>query len=694
MEKIIVNNKKFNLEESKKNHLIYQYCYKKGIEIPCFCYNENLEIAGNCRICLVEVSTSPKLVLSCATKVEKNMVVKTKTKRLKRVRQSIIEFLLINHPLDCPICDQGGECDLQNITQTYGLDRGRFYEFSKRSVLDKESGFFIKTIMTRCIHCTRCVRFFKEIEGIAGFGIIGRGEETEIVLRKENLLSILSGNVVDICPVGALTSKVYTFTARPWELNKYENIDILDSMCSSINLDLRNNKILRILPVSDSILNQDWITNITRYFFDGLSVQRLVKPFLIVKGTFLDLSWSSITKILLNRLLSNLVANKGISFILFDFIDLESLSYLKKFNLNLGILNINLIKKFYNNSDFNFNYFFNVDSLNLINYYYYFFLILNLRLKMPLLNTRLRSNLKKKDLKMFSVGFVSFDISFNMVNLGNNFETILNLLENKSKFNLSYFYNSFFINKFFNILNSKNLALLVGEDFFLFKKAYKILNRFCLHFLITNSDIFCLFTNTLDLNLQHLNLNNSKNFLQELNSNFIYSFYAFSNKDISKKKNNFSVLQNSYFSNNLKNYNLILPVSNFFEYNGSFLNFEGRLRKKLKVYSYNNLKLKSNNDILKYLNIVLNMSLNFLNFDFKLLKFFYNFIFINYEIYLNKNIIKISNVNYSYYNMHFFNFRIFDNLVNVYKYKNLYRNSFSLNKASIYLNTYLNTYAI
>ena len=212
---IRINNKKYEITNLEKNYLIYQYCFKKGIELPCFCYNENLEIAGNCRICLVEVSTTPKLVLACATKIEKGMVVKTNTQRLKKVRQSIIEFLLINHPLDCPICDQGGECDLQNITEAYGLDRGRFYEFSKRSVLDKESGFFIKTIMTRCIHCTRCVRFFKEIENIEGFGILGRGEDTEIVAKKENLLSILSGNVVDLCPVGALTSKTYSFKARP-----------------------------------------------------------------------------------------------------------------------------------------------------------------------------------------------------------------------------------------------------------------------------------------------------------------------------------------------------------------------------------------------------------------------------------------------------------------------------------------------
>jgi len=212
---VMIDTKKYELRENEQNYLIYQYSYAKGIELPCFCYNENLEIAGNCRICLIEIEKMPKLMLACATKIGKNMVIKTKTKRLERVRKSIMEFLLINHPLDCPICDQGGECDLQNIARDYGYDRGRFYEFKKRSVLDKESGFFIKTIMTRCIHCTRCVRFFKEIAGVTGYSLIGRGESTEIVANRFNLLTVLSGNVVDLCPVGALTSKIYNFKGRP-----------------------------------------------------------------------------------------------------------------------------------------------------------------------------------------------------------------------------------------------------------------------------------------------------------------------------------------------------------------------------------------------------------------------------------------------------------------------------------------------
>ena len=478
MENIIIDTKKYNLNEKEKNYLIYQYSYAKGIELPCFCYNENLEIAGNCRICLVEIEKMPKLVLACATKIDKNMVIKTKNKRVMRVRKSIMEFLLINHPLDCPICDQGGECDLQNIARDYGYDRGRFYEFKKRSVIDKESGYFIKTIMTRCIHCTRCVRFFKEIVGIVGFNLVSRGESTEIVANKFNLLSVLSGNVIDLCPVGALTSKIYKFKGRSWELNKYENIDILDTMCSSICLDLRNNEILRILPVSDSMLNQDWITNITRYFFDSLSINRFLKPFLILNKVFLELSWNNVTKIIIKKILYYLINNKGINFILSDFIDLESLFYLKQFNLNFGYLNINLIKNIYNNIDFNFFFLFNSSINNLVNYSLYLFITLNLRLKMPLLNTILRKKLKKKTIKIYSVGFISKDISLNVINLGNNLFQFINLLENKNKFIFFYYFTSFFLSSFFYIKNNKNIAVSIGENFFFFKNAYKLILNF------------------------------------------------------------------------------------------------------------------------------------------------------------------------------------------------------------------------
>lgn len=696
--KIIINDKMYNLNKDNENYLIYQYCFKKGIELPCFCYNENLEIAGNCRICLVEISTSPKLVLSCATKIIPNMIIKTQTKRLKRVRQSIMEFLLINHPLDCPICDQGGECDLQNITQIYGLDRGRFYEFAKRSVLDKESGFFIKTIMTRCIHCTRCVRFFKEIENLEGFGIVGRGEDTEIVTKKENLLSILSGNVVDICPVGALTSKLYTFSARPWELNKYENIDILNSMCSSICLDLRNNKILRILPVSDSYLNLDWISNITRYFFDSLYIQRLLKPFIVLENTYLDLSWSNIIKIVINKLFNYILNDKGITFFLYDFLDLNSMFFLKNFNLNLGFLNIILSKNLNNNLDFNFFFFFNTSLKNFKNYLNYFFVMLNLRLKLPLLNARLRLNLKKKKCKIFSIGFSSFDVSFDVLNLGNCFSNFIDILKNKSKLNLYFFFNSFFFSSYFSLFNLTYFSLFIGENFYYLRNSYQFLINFIKNWNINIKNIFNLFTSSIDLHYQELYLKNLKFNLKD--TKFFYNFYIFSNKKLKKKKNVFSVLQNSFFNNDLKNYNVILPVTSFFEYKGIFLNFEGRLRQKLKIYSYNNF-LKNNVDILKFFNIILlksNINLYFLNFVkfFKnLLIIFYDFFFFYKKILIIFNNFNFNNLMENLYKYCFINnFYIFEYLINAYHFKNIYKNSFSLNKASIYFNTYIHTYVI
>lgn len=696
---IMIDTKKYEFKDNEQNYLIYQYCYSKGVELPCFCYNENLEIAGNCRICLVEIEKMPKLMLACATKVGKNMIIKTKNKRLERVRKSIMEFLLINHPLDCPICDQGGECDLQNIARDFGYDRGRFYEFKKRSVIDKEGGIFIKTIMTRCIHCTRCVRFFKEITGVVGFGIIGRGESTEIVSNKFNLLNVLSGNVVDLCPVGALTSKIYNFKGRAWELNKYENIDILDTMCSSICLDLRNNEILRILPVSDSLLNQDWITNITRYFFDALILNRVLKPFLILNKIFLELSWLNVTKIIIKKIISYLVNNKkkGIIFFLTDYIDLESLYYLKKFNLNLGYLNINLLKNIYNNFDFNLNFFFNSELNNLKNYFLYFFLVLNLRLKMPLLNTILRKNLKKKTIKIFTIGFLSKDISLNVFNLGNNLLQLINILENKSSLNYSHYYISFFFSSFitYNSLfkNYIDIALLVGENFFFFKNSFKLLLN-CFQLLnIKYKDIYILFTNVIDLNYQELHLKNNKNY--NYMDKFIYSFTF----DIlkKKKKRSFTILQNSFFLQDITQFNLIVPTVSFFEYSGLYLNFEGRLRQKLKVYSFKNVQLKSNLEILKYLNIVLKKSFSFNIFNFNIIKYFSNLIDLNYNFFIkfyNINfiiILKNSNIQFFYnYLLLYDNINFYDILVNIYHYKDLYKVSPILNKVTKSLNNYLN----
>lgn len=223
-------------------------CEEAGIDIPRFCYHERLSIAGNCRMCLVEVEKSPKPQASCAMPAMPGMKIKTNTPMVKKAREGVMEFLLLNHPLDCPICDQGGECDLQDQAMVYGSDRGRFVDY-KRSVEDKNLGPLVKTVMTRCIHCTRCVRFAKEVAGVPDLGVTGRGRDSEIGTYIERVLtSELSGNVIDLCPVGALTSKPFAFTARSWELKGTESIDVTDSVGANIRIDSKGSEVMRIVP--------------------------------------------------------------------------------------------------------------------------------------------------------------------------------------------------------------------------------------------------------------------------------------------------------------------------------------------------------------------------------------------------------------------------------------------------------------
>jgi NADH dehydrogenase (ubiquinone) Fe-S protein 1 len=234
---------------------IFQFCSEKQVNLPCFCYHDKLSIAGNCRICLVEANGG--IVASCAMPLVPDMKIYTDSKRVRRARLSVLEFLLMNHPLDCPVCDQGGECDLQDITLTFGSERGRFYEYSKRSVDSFSScAPFIKTVMTRCIHCTRCVRFLKEVSGVFDLGVLGRGNSMEIGTYINRFVNDeLSGNIIDLCPVGALTSMPYAFHKRSWENDRIESIDIIDSLASSVRFDVVEDKIVRILPGLDENVN-------------------------------------------------------------------------------------------------------------------------------------------------------------------------------------------------------------------------------------------------------------------------------------------------------------------------------------------------------------------------------------------------------------------------------------------------------
>ncbi|KAK5641905.1 hypothetical protein RI129_010452 [Pyrocoelia pectoralis] len=268
-----------------------------GVEIPRFCYHERLAVAGNCRMCLVEVEKSPKPVAACAMPVMKGWRIKTNSEMTKRAREGVMEFLLVNHPLDCPICDQGGECDLQDQSMAFGSDRSRFtdIDFSgKRAVEDKDIGPLIKTIMTRCIHCTRCIRFASEVAGIDDLGTTGRGSDMQVGTYVEKFfLSELSGNVIDLCPVGALTSKPYSFTARPWELRRTDSIDVLDAVGSNIVVCTRTGEVQRILPRTNEEVNEEWLSDKSRFAYDGLKRQRLVTPMFKCDGQLRPVDWET-----------------------------------------------------------------------------------------------------------------------------------------------------------------------------------------------------------------------------------------------------------------------------------------------------------------------------------------------------------------------------------------------------------------
>ena len=270
---------------------VLQACEQAGVEIPRFCYHERLSIAGNCRMCLVEMERAPKPIASCAMPVGEGMVIRTNTETVKKARNGVMEFLLINHPLDCPICDQGGECDLQDQAMAYGFDHSRFKE-NKRSVTDKNLGPLIETHMNRCIHCTRCIRFSTEVAGVEVLGATGRGENMEVGTYVEKAISSeLSANIIDLCPVGALTSKPYAFEARPWELTKTESIDVMDAVGSNIRVDSRGREVMRVLPMLNEDVNEEWISDKTRYACDGLTRQRLDKPYVKIGGKLQPASW-------------------------------------------------------------------------------------------------------------------------------------------------------------------------------------------------------------------------------------------------------------------------------------------------------------------------------------------------------------------------------------------------------------------
>ncbi len=378
------------------DYTLMQACEEAaGAEIPRFCYHERLSVAGNCRMCLVEWVGAPKPQASCALQVKDLRPnrdgtpanIRTNSETVKKAREGVMEFLLINHPLDCPICDQGGECDLQDQAMAYGRDGSRFEE-NKRAVDDKFMGPLVNTVMTRCIQCTRCVRFITEVAGVEEIGLASRGEDAEITTYLEqSLTSELSGNVIDLCPVGALTSKPYAFNARPWELDKVESIDVMDAVGSNIRIDSRGGAVLRIMPVVNDAVNEEWISDKTRFVWDGLARQRLDKPYIRENGNLRPAGWDEALALAAERLSGEpetMAALAG------DLCDAESLKALKDLMSNLGVKNIDCRQDGSKLGGARQSYLFNstIDGIEAADAV----LIIgsNPRLEAPLVNTRLR----------------------------------------------------------------------------------------------------------------------------------------------------------------------------------------------------------------------------------------------------------------------------------------------------------------
>jgi NADH-quinone oxidoreductase subunit G len=343
MTKLIVDGREI---DAPPEYTLLQACEAAGAEIPRFCFHERLSIAGNCRMCLIEVVGIPKPQASCAMAVKDLMpnkdgspkVLSTRSPMVRKAREGVMEFLLINHPLDCPICDQGGECDLQDQSMAYGVDASRYRE-NKRAVEDKYLGALVKTSMNRCIQCTRCVRFATEVAGVSELGAIGRGEDMEITTYLEEAMhSELQGNVVDICPVGALTSKPYAFAARPWELDKTESIDVMDALGCAIRIDTRGREVMRILPRSNDDINEEWISDKTRHVVDGLRTQRLDQPYVRENGKLRPASWHEAFAAIAARVVR--ASPKRMGALVGDLAAVEEIYALKDLMTRLDVVNL------------------------------------------------------------------------------------------------------------------------------------------------------------------------------------------------------------------------------------------------------------------------------------------------------------------------------------------------------------------
>ncbi|KAJ9105335.1 NADH dehydrogenase (ubiquinone) 78K chain precursor, 5-prime end [Naganishia friedmannii] len=416
---------------------LIQACEQAGAQIPRFCYHDRLAIAGNCRMCLVEVERSPKPVASCAMPAMPGSKVFTNTPLVHKAREGVMEFLLANHPLDCPICDQGGECDLQDQSMRYGSDRTRFHEITgKRAVENKDFGPIVKTNMTRCIQCTRCVRFANEVAGVDDLGTTGRGNDMQIGMYVEKTLnSEMSGNIIDLCPVGALTSKPYAYQARPWELKKTESIDVMDAVGSNIRIDSRSVQVMRIQPKINDDVNEEWLNDKTRYAFDGLKYQRLTSPLVREGDRFVPASWEDALHRIGEGLASTGARGDEIKVVAGHLADTESLVAIKDLVNRLGSENLTVDqprgdKPIATGVDVRSNYLFNTTISQVEDADAILMIGTNPRHEAAIINTRLRKSYLHKGAEFGLIG-EKFDGTFEYDHLGESAKDVAAFLSGK-----------------------------------------------------------------------------------------------------------------------------------------------------------------------------------------------------------------------------------------------------------------------
>ncbi len=574
MLKVKINDIDIEVEEGLT---VLQACEIAGAEIPRFCYHEKLSIAGNCRMCLVEIEKSKKPVASCAMPVADGMNIKTNTKLVEKARKGVMEFLLANHPLDCPVCDQGGECDLQDQSMFYGIDKSRFKE-NKRFVPEKYMGPLIKTQMTRCIHCTRCVRFATEVAGVPEIGAIGRGEDMQITTYLEKAMeSELSANVIDLCPVGALTSKPYVFEARPWELKKTETVDVMDAVGSNIRVDTYGWEVKRILPKINEDINEEWISDKTRYACDGLKYQRLDVPYIKKENSFKKISWQDALQILKDKI--NVTKPEKIAGLTGDLTNMETLFACKElFHKVLKSKNLESREKnIYINLNDRKNYLFNSEIKGIEKSDLILLIGTNPRYEATMLNARIRKSFLKNNTEIFSLEDLG-DLTYNYKVLSNTTEEVKKIIENncdisnkikKAKYPLVIFGES---------------ALTLNSSKYMFEGFKKFLNENnkiteewnSLNILNTNASA----VGSYDLDI----VCKTNETLEKINKNFFEILFLIGQDNISiNKKSEFVVYIGSHGDKGAEIADLVLPGAAFTEQNGYFTNLEGKLQMAFKA---------------------------------------------------------------------------------------------------------------